>query len=344
MEILSKYWQGRKTEMKVFIVGSGSWGTALGNVLTDNAVETLIYGRNESQVNDISRNHKNTEFFGDVELNHDLKATADLEAVNDYDCILLAVPSSACIKMAATLNECITKPMLFVNVAKGFNGDNYHRLSEDVIAAVDREKMAGYCALLGPSHAEEVILRMQTTINAVSENEDIAVRIQRLFSNRYFRVYTNSDMIGCEYAAGLKNIIAIASGILYGLGLGDNAKASLMTRGLAEMSRYGIAKGGRIETFMGLCGMGDLIVTCTSAHSRNWQAGYLIGKENNARIFWETNSKTVEGVAACKIIRNEAEKLGISMPITNELYDILFNDLEPKKAIDRLMTRELKSE
>ncbi len=334
----------RRTNMKVFVVGSGSWGTALANVLNDNGIETIIYGVNNEEINDINLNHKNSKFFGDLVLSDNLKATTSFELINDCDCILLAVPSSACINVTKRINEVINKKMLIINVAKGFNPENYHRLSVDVIANLDESKINGYCALLGPSHAEEVILRKLTTINAVSENDETAKIVQNMFSNDYFRVYRNNDLIGCEYAAGLKNIIAIASGILYGLGLGDNAKASLMTRGLAEMARYGVAKGGKIETFMGLCGMGDLIVTCTSQYSRNWQAGYLIGKENNSKIFWQTNTKTVEGVEACKIIKHEAELLNVSMPITNELFDVLFNNFEPKKAIKRLMNRELKSE
>lgn len=330
--------------MKVFIAGSGSWGTAIASVLNDNGVETLIYGRNRNEVDDININHRNSRYFDDEELDPGIIATDDLQKAAGYDLIVLAVPSQASIEMALKIGEIVTKPVIIVNLAKGFNPENYHRLSEDIIAGFRKEYLKGYCALLGPSHAEEVILKMQTTINAVSDDEEISRTVQQLFSNSYFRVYRNNDMIGAEYAAGLKNVIAIASGILYGLNLGDNAKASLMTRGLAEMTRYGLAKGGRLETFIGLCGMGDLIVTCTSPHSRNWQAGYMIGQNNDSQIFWDTNTKTVEGVQACKIIKKEADTLGISMPITNELYEVLFNHREPREALYRLMTRELKSE
>ncbi len=330
--------------MKVFIVGSGSWGTALASVLTDNGEETLIYGVAEDEMNDININHKNSKYFGDLVLDEKIKATSDITKVNEFDIVLLSVPSKVSVTVAKQINDCLNHQVIVVNVAKGFNPENYHRLSVDVSAQFTDGKLLAYSALLGPSHAEEVIQKMQTAVNVVCENDEIAIMLQHLFANEYFRVYRNNDMIGCEYGAGLKNIIAMASGILYGLGLGDNAKALLMTRGLAEMTRFGVAKGANKETFMGLCGMGDLIVTCTSVHSRNWQAGYLIGKENSAEQFWATNTKTVEGVDACKIIYKEAKEEGIEMPITDALYSILFEGQEPSKISYELMTRSLKSE
>ncbi len=329
--------------MKVFVVGSGSWGTALACTLLDNHQEVLIYGHNPAEIADINENHLNSKFFEDFPVNYDLKGTTDISLVDNYDLVLLAVPSSACISVIRQLKQYLTHKVVILNVAKGFHPETHERLST-VVTREMGDLMECYAALLGPSHAEEVIRKMLTTVNIVSDNEKIAEEIQHMFANEYFRVYRNNDLVGCEYASGLKNIIAIASGILYGLGLGDNAKASLMTRGLAEMTRYGLAMGGRLETFMGLCGMGDLIVTCTSQLSRNWQAGYQIGSENSAKKFWETNTKTVEGVAACKIIKEEADRLGISMPITTELYGVLFNNNSPSESVIRLMTRKLKEE
>ena len=311
--------------MKVIVIGAGSWGTALGNVLADNGSEVIIYGRNQAVVDEINNKHTNSRYFDDCQLNETITATADISATQGRDMVLLSVPSRECI-----------------NVAKGFEPKSYRLLSECICEELDNRCI--YAALLGPSHAEEVVLRKHTTVNICCENDEIACMLQKEFSNEYFRVYRNNDLIGCQYGAGLKNIIAIASGILYGLDLGDNAKASLMTRGLAEMSRLGVMMGGKKETFMGLCGMGDLIVTCTSHFSRNWQAGYQIGRDNSAEQFWKTNTKTVEGVDACRIIKHVADEKQVSMPITQELYKVLFEEKKPSEAINDLMTRTLKSE
>ena len=329
--------------MKVFVVGYGSWGTALANVLADNGHEVTIYGRNEDQVREINEEHLNTRYF-DTPLNPALKATTDLEKVKEYEIILLSVPSGASLTVSRQIADMIEKPVIIINSAKGFSPVSHGRLSVEIIQMFKPELLRAYAAILGPSHAEEVVQRLQTTVNIVCEDEEVSKMLQQMFANEYFRVYRNSDMIGCEYGAGLKNIIAIASGILYGIGLGDNAKASLMTRGLAEMTRYGVKMGARRETFMGLCGMGDLIVTCTSRFSRNWQAGYTIGTNDDAEVFWQTNTKTVEGAEACRIIYEEAQNLGISMPITEQLYHVLYEHKKPSEAIYELMTRSLKEE
>ncbi len=330
--------------MKVFVVGSGSWGTALANVLADNGNEVVIYGRNEEVVNEINNEHTNKKYFEDIKLNSTITATTDLSVAEDFEVILLSVVSSVCTDLAIKIDQYLKTPKIFINVAKGFHPATHERLSEMIIKSVRNDHLAAYYALIGPSHAEEVVARKLTTINIVGENEEIAKKLQEVFSNEYFRVYRNDDLIGCEYAAGLKNVIALASGMLYGLGLGDNAKASLMTRGLAEMTRFGMAMGGKLESFIGLCGMGDLIVTCTSKFSRNWQAGYMIGKDDSAENFWNVNKSTVEGINACRIIKEEAEKLNISMPITNKVYAVLFDNTKPSTAVVELMTRSLKQE
>ena len=329
--------------MKVFVIGAGSWGTALANVLADNENEVVIYARDKARVREINEEHTNKKYF-DTILNSSLKATDELNLVSEYEYVLLAVPSGTSIKMAEQIAPMVKKPVVLINSAKGFSPDTHDRLSVEISKFFKPEQLKAYAAILGPSHAEEVVERMQTTVNIVCEDDEVAKQLQKMFANNYFRVYRNDDMIGCEYGAGLKNIIAIASGILYGVGLGDNAKASLMTRGLAEMTRYGVKMGGKKETFMGLCGMGDLIVTCTSRFSRNWQAGYTIGCNDDAEEFWKTNTKTVEGVEACRIIKQEADKLNISMPMTDELYKVLFENNKPSQAINDLMNRELKQE
>lgn len=329
---------------KVIVIGSGSWGTALANVLADNGADCLIYGRNINEVKDINENHRNARYFPDVRLNESLRATNDLSDVAGCDVIVLAVPSGVCTQMAAECGRFLDKTAVFINVAKGFHPVTHDRLSVEITKVLDENKMKAYCSLVGPSFAEEVVVRKLTTINMVCEDESVAKDMQRLFSNGYFRVYTNTDLIGCEYASGLKNVIAIASGILHGLKLGENAKASLLTRGLAEMTRFAIAKGARRETFMGLCGMGDLILTCTSPMSRNFSAGYQIGQQDGSEGFWRDNKSTVEGVAACRIIAEEAVKNGISMPITQKVYEVLYENKKPSEALGELMSRNLKPE
>lgn len=329
--------------MKCAVLGTGSWGTALAQVLADNSHDVLLWGINPNEVHDINENHHNSKFF-ECRISEKLKASLDLSMIHDAELILLAVPSIA---IEETLQKAVAEldhPVLIINVAKGFHPISHKRLSvviEETVPASDRKAVV---SLIGPSHAEEVILRMLTAINAVSEDEAAAEQVQELFSNHYFRVYRNTDVIGAEIGVAVKNIMAIASGILEGIGQGDNARAALMTRGLAEMSRFGIALGGKKDTYLGLDGVGDLIVTCTSRHSRNFMAGYAIGRAGDAKSFLETNTKTVEGISACRIVHEEAEKRNISMPITDQVYQVLFEGKKPSDAIDDLMRRDLKSE
>lgn len=330
--------------MRVSVIGSGSWGTALAQVLADNNVDVNIYGQNESEVNDILLNHKNSRYFEDVVINENIKATTNLNDIIYSDIILLAVPTGAVESVCENINKIINKKVIIINVAKGFHPVTHERMSEVIKRNIDEYKLKAVVSLIGPSHAEEVIIRLITVINAVSDNEEAATLVQELFSNNYFRVYRNYDVIGAEIGVAIKNIMAIASGMLTGIGQGDNARAALMTRGLAEMTRYAVYFGGKTETFLGLDGVGDLIVTCTSIHSRNYQAGYTIGKNNNAKEFMKTNKTTVEGIQACKVIHEEAIKHNISMPITEQVYKILYEYKDPKDAIESLMRRDLKEE
>ena len=217
-------------------------------------------------------------------------------------------------------------------------------MSEVIKKAVSKDKLKDVVSLIGPSHAEEVVIGLMTCVNAVCENDASAKVIQETFSNDAFRVSRNTDVIGAEIGVALKNVMAIASGILTGLGQGDNARAALMTRGLAEIARYGVAMGGKAETYLGLDGVGDLIVTCTSYHSRNFTAGLEIGKANSAEEFLKNNKRTVEGVRCAKVVYEEALKHGISMPITDQVYKVLFEGKKPSIALSELMSRELKAE
>ena len=330
--------------MKITVIGTGSWGTALANVLADNNQEVTLYGRSAEEVNDIQNNHRNKIYFGDVELNSNLKASENFKVVNNADIILLAVPTSAVESVCLQLNDALDHPVVIINVAKGFHPETHELLSQVIERVINPLYLRGLVSLIGPSHAEEVVLRKLTTVNAVSKDEDIATEIQTLFSNSYFRVYRNTDVIGSQIGVGIKNIIAVISGVAAGLDLGDNARAALITRGLAEMTRYGVHFGAKPETFLGLCGVGDLIVTCSSPHSRNFQAGFEIGKANSAEAFMKNITKTVEGIHATKAVYEVMREKGINMPLTEQAYYVLYENKKPSDAIYDLMTRDLKHE
>lgn len=329
--------------MKITVLGTGSWGTALAQVAADNGHEAVLWGIADDEVNDINENHHNSKYF-ETEISDRLKATKDINTVSDADVILAAVPTMALETVLTQASAAVQKPVIVINVAKGFHPVTHERLSEVIKKIMPKEKTKAVVSLIGPSHAEEVILRLMTAVNAVSDDMEAAKTVQQIFSNDYFRVYRNDDVIGAEVGVAIKNVIAIASGILEGIGQGDNARAALMTRGLAEMTRFGTALGGREETYLGLDGVGDLIVTCTSRHSRNFMAGYQIGKDGTAAKFFAENKKTVEGVFACKVVYDEAKKRGIEMPITEQIYAVLYEGKTPQAAARDLMARQLKPE
>ncbi len=330
--------------MRIGVLGSGSWGTALAQVLCDNGHEVLLYGNCESEIQDINERGQNRRYFGELRLAEGLRASTAIEAIRSYtDVILLAVPTRFFGEVLNLVKPYIRKDTIVVNVAKGFEWGTGKRLSVCIRDTLGDTAYAGLCSLIGPSHAEEVILRKLTSVAAVSTDAEVAGKVQRLFSNDYMRVYTGSDEVGAEYGVAVKNIIALASGMLEGRGYGDNAKAALITRGLCEMIRYGVAKGGDRNTFIGLTGVGDLIVTCFSPHSRNYQAGLQIGRADSAAVL-EQIGGTVEGVHACREVSADAARIGIEMPIVSAVGRVLFEGALPSEEIGKLMRRPLREE
>lgn len=329
--------------MKIMVIGAGAWGTALAQVLADNQVDVSIWDLKKETLDELSTKHTNNAYFDGVLFNEKIQSCYDLNDVDKMDCILLAVPTGAMASVVENISSHLSHPVLFINVAKGFDPTTHERMSV-LIKRVAADKCSHVVNLVGPSFAIEVAKRLLTSVAAVSDDYNSALLVQRLFSNDYFRVYTSNDMVGSETGVAIKNILALASGIVTGLGQGDNARAALMTRGLVEMRRYGVALGGNPDTYFGLTGVGDLILTCTSYNSRNFSAGYKIGQDNSAQGFWAENTKTVEGVKACKVVYEEAKRRGISMPIIDQIYAILYEDKKPCDAISALMNRKLKSE
>lgn len=329
--------------MKIGIIGTGSWASALAQVLADNNQKVILKGINQEEIDDININHRNETFFPGVKLNEKIVASKKYEDIVDSDVILFAVPVVACESVALEICPLLKKTPIIINVAKGFHPTTKKRLSL-CLKEIFGLRVKGIVSLLGPSHAEEVVMRLLTSVNVVSEDEALAQEVQCIFANNYFRVYWHNDVIGAEIAAATKNIMAIASGVLTGLKQGDNARAALMTRGLAELTRFGLALGAKKETFLGLNGVGDLIVTCSSYHSRNFQAGLKIGEDNGAENFLKTNKKTTEGVLTTKTVHYLAQELDISMPITEAVYAVLYKNHKPSEVIETLMNRPLKEE
>ena len=327
---------------KVAFLGGGSFGTALGILLADKGLEVSIYDRDKSVVNDINLNKKNDKYIKDLVIPKNVTAFNDLdEALKDIKFLVLAVPSHVVRSASRSLKGKISSDVIVISIAKGIEEGTNLRLSEVIEEELPNNKVV---ILSGPSHAEEVAFDIPTTVVVSSKDEEAANIVQDLFMTNNFRVYINEDLVGVEIGGAVKNIIALAAGVCDGIGYGDNTKAALMTRGMAEIVRVGMKLGGKPETFLGLTGMGDLIVTCTSLHSRNRRAGYLIGSGKSAEEATKEVGMVVEGIKACRAFYELKEKLQVEMPITDILYRVLFENKDPKDAVIFLMGRETKSE
>lgn len=325
---------------KVAMLGAGSWGTALSLVLADNGHQVMMWGHRAELIDQINELHENKDYLPEVELSSSIIGTADVsEALKGADFIIVAVPTKAIREVLKKALPYIPKQSIFVHVSKGIEPDSLLRISELMEEELPEEYRKDIVVLSGPSHAEEVGLRHPTTVTSSSKNIEAAEAVQDLFMNQHFRVYTNPDMIGVEIGGALKNIIALAAGITDGLGYGDNAKAALITRGLAEIARLGTKMGGNPLTFSGLTGVGDLIVTCTSVHSRNWRAGNLLGKGYKLEEVLDQMGMVVEGVRTTKAAYQLSQKYQVKMPITEALHQVLFNGQKVETAVESLMAR-----
>ncbi|TCP31656.1 glycerol 3-phosphate dehydrogenase (NAD(P)+) [Scopulibacillus darangshiensis] len=330
---------------KIAVIGAGSWGTALAMVLADNGHTVNLWGRRKEQITEINSRHTNERYLPDVLLPNNIIGCDDIgEAVKDVETILLVTPTKGIRDVLGQIKPHLKGPVLFIHGSKGIEPHTSKRISEMIEEEIPESKREAVVVLSGPSHAEEVCHRQPTTVAVASYDEKAAHKVQDLFINQYFRVYTNDDVIGVEIGGALKNIIALGAGISDGLGYGDNAKAALITRGLAEISRLGTKMGAHPLTFTGLAGMGDLIVTCTSVHSRNWRAGNLLGKGHDLDETLEEMGMVVEGVRTTEAAYYLSEREDVDLPITAAIYDVLFNQKSAKLAVDELMGRGKTSE
>lgn len=327
---------------KMCVLGAGSWGTALALVLAENGNQVSLWTLKEEQRDLINLERKNDKYLPNISIHSNIIATCNIEeSVKDSELIILAVPSQAIRGICKDIKKYVTSEQIIVNVAKGLERNTSLRMSQVVSSELPEIKFA---VLSGPSHAEEVVLNLPTTITVASEEDYVSKKVQSLFSNNSFRVYTNSDVIGVELGGTLKNIIAFGAGICDGVGYGDNTKSALITRGLAEIKRLGQALGADISTFSGLSGIGDLIVTCTSLHSRNRKAGMLIGQGKTLNETLEEVQMVVEGIVATEVAYKLSKDLGVEMPITEAIYSVLYENISAKKAVENLMSRDEKSE
>lgn len=327
---------------KITLLGGGSWGTALSKLLSENGHEVTVWLRDEIQCRILRDERVNKKYLPNVPIPENIVFTSNInEAVKDAEVLLLVTPTQNIRSVLRQIDDKYKKNKIIVNASKGIEIGTMCLVSDIVGEETDN---CIFAALTGPSHAEEVGLSLPTAITVACSSKKAAEDLQDIFMSKYFRVYTNDDVIGAELGGALKNIIALGAGISDGVGYGDNAKAALMNRGIVEIARLGISMGADVHTFYGLSGIGDLIVTCTSRHSRNWNAGYLIGKGMTKNEAIKKVGMIVEGIPTTYAAYELSKKLNVEMPIVDAMYDILENNADVKETVNKLMLRDKKEE
>jgi glycerol-3-phosphate dehydrogenase (NAD(P)+) len=327
-------------KQSIAVVGAGSWGTALATVLAENHTFVSLWSRREELAREINETHENKRYLPGITLSEGIIVDSSLEhVVQDKTLVLLVVPSHAMRDTVRRLAPYLHKDAILVHATKGLEIDSLKRMSEVIKEEVPASFHRRIAVLSGPSHAEEVGLKAPTTVVVAAEAIEIAEEVQDALITNRFRVYTNPDVVGVEIGGALKNIIALGAGVSDGLAFGDNAKAALLTRGLAEISRLGIKLGASPLTFTGLAGVGDLVVTATSQHSRNWRAGNMLAQGLTPDEIITNMGMVVEGIKTTKAAYHLARELDVEMPITRELYALLFENKSPRAAVGDLMGR-----
>lgn len=324
------------------VIGAGSWGTALALLLSKNGHKVTVWSIMEQEIEMLSKEREHKDKLPGVKLPDDMEFTTDLEdTVKKSEVLVLAVPSPFTRETSKNMAPYVKEGQIIVNVAKGIEENTLMTLSEIIEEEIPQAEVA---VLSGPSHAEEVGRGIPTTIVVGAKKKKTAQYLQNIFMNKVFRVYISPDVLGIELGAALKNVVALAAGIADGLGYGDNTKAALITRGISEIARLGTTMGGRWETFTGLTGIGDLIVTCASMHSRNRRAGILIGKGYTMEEAMKEVKMVVEGVYSAKAAMGLAEKYGVQLPIIEQVNEVLFNGKSAAEVVESLMLRDKKVE
>ncbi|MDD3535148.1 MAG: NAD(P)-dependent glycerol-3-phosphate dehydrogenase [Candidatus Cloacimonetes bacterium] len=337
--------------MKIGVLGGGGWGLALAGLLAENGHCVLVWEYNPAHYQLLKENHGNPTLLKGVRLPESVSYTNSFCDLAEYesDILLLATPSQFIRSVIKSIPPTLIPPLFgtpqaIVNVAKGVEEQSLKTIDQILAELLPAEYQGKLCALSGPSHAEEVARKIPTTVVVAASDEKLSLLLQELFSNAYFRVYRSQDIIGVEIGGAVKNIIAIAAGIVAGLGFGDNTMGALLTRGIVEIGRFGKAMGAQSDTFMGLSGIGDLITTAISPHSRNRHVGFEIGSGKKLNEVIASMPMVAEGVATTRSVYLLAQKLGVEMPIVEQVYLVLYQDKEPLQAIKDLMLRDLKAE
>lgn len=329
---------------KISVIGSGGWGIALTILLHKNGHDLTIWSFDKKEAEELKKTRQNKTKLPNILLPEDIKVTDDLrEAVDNKDILILAVPSKAIRSVSKSLKNIIKDNQIIVNVAKGLEEDTLETMT-DIIEEELKDKNPKVAVLSGPSHAEEVGRGIPTTCVVSAHNKELTLYLQNIFMNPSFRVYTSPDMLGVEIGGALKNVIALAAGIADGLNYGDNTKAALITRGIKEIASLGVAMGGEQSTFYGLTGLGDLIVTCASMHSRNRRAGILLGQGKTLDEAIKEVNMVVEGVYSAKSALMAAKKYNVEIPIIEQVNAVLFENKNAAEAVNELMIRDKKLE
>lgn len=322
------------------VIGAGSWGLALSRKLALSGKNVTVWVFEKDEYEELIETGMSQDYLPGVQLPDSVQYSHSLEKLRHFDQLVMAVPSHAVRTVVQQMESLEFSPSLIINVAKGIENDTLQRMSEVINQELSSVTVDQIVTMSGPSHAEEVSRDIPTAVVAASTSLGSAEKAQATFNNETFRVYTNNDIIGAELGGSVKNVIAIAAGILDGLEFGDNPKAALMTRGIAEITRLGLAAGAKEETFSGLSGIGDLIVTCLSQHSRNRHVGEQIGKGRKLDEIIGAMKMVAEGVKTTESVQEMAGKFSVDMPITAQVYEVLFHDKPPEAAVTDLMTRE----
>ncbi|ADL07741.1 NAD(P)H-dependent glycerol-3-phosphate dehydrogenase [Thermosediminibacter oceani] len=331
--------------MKSAVIGAGSWGTAIAQLLADNGSRVTLWARRPQLSEEIRRWRENRSYLPGIRISDKILVTSDLqEALCDAEFVVMAVPSQSMRSIIREVGKYIKSDSIIVSAAKGIEIGTLLRMSQVMKEELPPERRPNIAVLSGPSHAEEVARRLPTAVVVAAEKKEVAEGIQDLFMNSYFRVYTNPDIIGVEMGGALKNIIAICAGIAEGLGFGDNTRAALITRGIIEITRLGVKMGAHPATFSGLSGIGDVIVTCNSLFSRNRRAGIEIGRGKSVTEVMASTNMVIEGIHTTKAAYDLARQHGVEMPITEQAYDVLYQGKNPLDAVNALMKRKGKHE
>lgn len=326
---------------KITTIGSGSWGTALANVFAENGLESTVWGRDLEVAKSIEQNHVNNKYLKNIVLNKNLKATTDIEsALKNSDCVVCSIPTQN-IRSVFEPHKKLWQGKPILNSSKGIELKTHFKVNE---IFKEMSAMTPFLVLSGPSFAEEVAQKLPTLVTVASEDKNLTADFQKLVTNSYFRAYTSTDVIGIELAGALKNVVAIASGLVAGLKLGYNAQAAIINRGMVEIARLGNKMNAKMETFLGLSGMGDLILTCTGPLSRNRKLGVALGEGKKLSEAVQSIGGVAEGMYTAQSGFELSLKHGVEMPITEQVYQIIYKGLKPEQAMKNLMSRDLTEE